>query len=118
MPNQRSKDQMLIALALDQRLLKELDDARRVSNETRSGFIRAAIGKALADLGYKDAEGYIRAPDRAGRPRKQVSSSREDLEKSKIEASIAACSNIPPVAAGPAQANAPGSRSSRSRNRK
>jgi hypothetical protein len=62
MPNQRAKDQVMIAFALDEALANGLDAAR--GGLSRSQFIREAIGNLLRGMGYAVPEKATHAPDR------------------------------------------------------
>lgn len=89
MPNKRAKNQKLIALAIDQGLLADVDTARAVEGKDRSTFIRDAIVSALNDHGYSVPQAMAYAPDRAGKaktvryPAEQSQSMRAADEPSK-----------------------------------
>lgn len=64
MPNQRAKDQVLIAFALKADLADGLDRARDIKRQNRSDFIRDAIKSEVERQGIEVPKGANRAPDR------------------------------------------------------
>ena len=64
MPNQRAKDQTLIAFALDAELARGLDNARKLKRQNRSEFIRDAIVAEVKRQGIALPEDIALAPDR------------------------------------------------------
>jgi len=71
MPGQRAPGQTVIALALDQRLLALVDDARSRVGQDRSTFIRLALVEYLEKAGVPTDRALAFSPDRA-RPKKQT----------------------------------------------
>ena len=69
MPNQRAKDQTLIAFALKADLLNGLDAGREKTEQNRSDFIRDAIANEVTRLGIPLAKKSARMPDRVKGPR-------------------------------------------------
>lgn len=65
MPNQRSKDQKLIAVPLHKDLLAKVDEARAATS--RSAWVRNAIADLLRKLNYDVPSSLTDAPDRAGK---------------------------------------------------
>jgi hypothetical protein len=66
MPNQRAKNQILVALAMDVELAAAMDKARTTEfrQQSRSEFIREAMARELRRRGIPLKEGLASAPDR------------------------------------------------------
>lgn len=80
MPGKRSKGQKLIAIPLDEDLLKLIDESR--GHESRSAWVRAAIAGLLAEQGYNIPDGLARAPSRdgvGGRPKSTAAGNKVEL---------------------------------------
>jgi hypothetical protein len=66
MPNQRARNQTLVALAMDVELAAAMDRARTTEfrQQSRSEFIREAMARELRRRGIPLKEGLASAPDR------------------------------------------------------
>jgi hypothetical protein len=68
MPNKRGDNQMLVAFAADMGLVSTLDEARMLTGENRSAFIRTAIAEELRKRGVSVPPGSEHSPDRVKYP--------------------------------------------------
>lgn len=92
-PNQRSKDQTLIAFALDAELMRGLDAAREKKGQNRSAFIRDAIMAAVRERGIAVSPSAARSPDRA-RVQRYPETTRAQLELNEKPTSSGAPSTL------------------------
>lgn len=65
MPNQRASGQSLVGCHLDKDFVAEIDKAR--GGKSRSQFLREALYWYLTSKGIELPEGWMHAPDRAGK---------------------------------------------------
>lgn len=73
----RSEGQIIVSLSLSEDLVREVDAIR--GGLSRSAFMREAVAALLKSKGKAVPESILRAPDRAGKPRKKRASAASSL---------------------------------------